>query len=296
MKKVLLALIVVGSAALLYYFIFKPSEFEVNFKAKTLPGDLIETIRIWNRTLDKAKIVEVDSFNSLSQNIQWNERDYIYEWRFLPQDDSTTKVNIRISEPGRKFLNKLLVPFSEQAIEKDAYQIGNTFYEIVNEHLKITKVKVIGEVELNPSFCVCMSVESNQTDKANEMMKNFSTITDFITVHNLETDGPPQVRISKWDHEKGLLKFDFCFPIENRDSLPLMQSITYRKFRNEKALKAEYRGNYITSDRAWYALVKYAQLNNYNVNNTPIEYFHDNPTLGINEVSWKAEVYLPIIK
>jgi effector-binding domain-containing protein len=296
MKKILLTLAGLALSALFYYFILKNSEFEVNFTAKTLPGDLIETIRIWNRSLKQTKIIEVDSFNSLKQDIRWEGRNYIYDWRFSIVDDSTTKINIKISEPGRTFLNKLLIPFSNQAIEIDAHEIGNTFYTIVVEHLKITKVKVIGETELRPVFCACMPIETNQTDKANGMMNNFSIITSFINANNLETDGPPQVRINEWNHAQGFLKFDFCFPIKNAKSLPLSQSIIYKKFESERVLKAEYRGNYITSDRAWYALLNYAQRNGLKVSNRPIEYFHDNPTLGMNEANWKAEVYLSFQK
>lgn len=295
MKKVLWMLLSIVLIALMYYFFIKPHEFEVNLKANTVPGDLIETIRIWNRSLDNAKVIEVDSFSRLKQTIVREDRVYIYNWNFVALNDSVTKIKVEISEPSRTLLNRLLIPFTNQAIERDARDIGNEFYTVIKEHLRITKVKVLGEVELDSSFCACRFLETSQIEKANGMMKNYSLLASFINEYNLNVDGPPSVRILDWSHSQGQLKFDFCFTIIPTDSLPRVKEFTYKGFKKQRALKAEYRGNYITSDRAWYELIQYAKKNGYETTGMPIEYFHDNPTLGMNEFNWKADVYLPII-
>lgn len=278
----------------MYYFFIRPFEFEVNLKAKTLPGDIIETIRIWNRSLDSAKIVEVDSFSRLKQTIVREDRSYVYNWNFVAVNDSVTKVNVQITEPSRSLSNKLLIPFTDQSIERDASDIANEFYTVLKEHLRITKVKLTGEVELDSTFCVCRSLETSQIDKANGMMRDYSLLTSFIDNFKLQVKGPPIVRINEWNHSLGLLKFDFCFPIVPTDSLPSVKEITYKKFKKQKALKAEYRGNYITSDRAWYELIQWADRKGYKTTGMPIEYFHNNPNLGMNEINWIADVYLPI--
>jgi hypothetical protein len=295
MKKFLWTLFAVVLMALLYYLLVRRFEFEVNFNANTVPGDVIETIRIWNRSLDNANITAVDSLSSLNQNIVWNERTYVYDWRFVAVNDSVTKVNVQISQPGRRLLNKLLVPFTDQDIERDANDIVLGLYDVLKVHLTITKVKINGEVELDSSFCVCRSLETPQTEKARGMMRDYPLLTSFVNDFELKGDGLPVIRVTEWDHDLGLLKFDFCFPIVPTDSLPLARSVTYKRFKKERALKAEYFGNYITSDRAWYELIQYAERNGYKINGLPIEYFHDNPNLGLNETEWKAEVYLPIV-
>lgn len=294
MRKVLWMLFGLLTVALLYYLFIRPFEFEVRFKTNTSPGDLIETIRIWNRSLDSSKIVEVDSFSVVSQSIVRENRRYVYRWLFTPLNDSVTKVNVQITEPGRSKVNKLLIPFSDQAIERDAIDITNEFYTVLKEHLIITRVKLIGEVELDSSFCACTYLETFQIEKANGMMNDYPLLTSFVAKFNLKIDGPPSVRIREWNHNAGHLKFDFCFPIVPSDSLPLADEIIYKKFEKVKALKAEYYGNYITSDRAWYELLQYAKRKGYIANGLPIEYFHNNPTLGVNEREWKADVYLPV--
>jgi effector-binding domain-containing protein len=280
--------------ATVYYLFIRSFEFEVTFKTKTTPGDIIESIRIWDRSLKTSNEVVVDSFSSLSQTIVWKNRNYEYNWHFSSYNDSTTKVNVKISEPGRSFVNKILIPFSEQPIEIDANEIVRTFYDVLKEHLNITRVRVIGEAEIDSAFCVCSSLKAIQIEKANGMMNDFPLLTTFITNLKLKPNGLPMVRITEWNHSKGLIKFDFCFPIVRQDSLPALDSISYKSFKREKVLKAEFNGNYITSDRAWYALIQFAERNGYEVSGLPIEYFHDNPNLGNNELRWKADVFLPI--
>lgn len=295
MRKILWMLLGGGLAiSLTYYLFFKPFEYEIKFKAATVSGDLIETIRIWNRSLDSAKIIEVDSFYRLTQSIVRKKREYVYDWHFSSVNDSVTVVNIQISEPNRSLINKILIPFTKQPIEIDAREISTVFYEILKEHLKITSVKILGKTELDSSFCVCRSLATYQVDKANGMMRDYPILTTFIDVHKLSIAGPPSVRIREWDHNKGSLAFDFCFPIKPSSSLPIVDSLFYKNFKKEKVIRAEYHGNYITSDRAWYELMSYANKNGYKVTGLPIEYFYNNPNLGLSQDMWKAEVYLPV--
>jgi hypothetical protein len=289
-------LIVLGAAFLVFawYLFVRKFEFEVNFSAKTLPGDIIQSIRIWDNTLEDAQVANVDSLTTLKQKIHWNNRTYEYTWNFNVLNDSTTQVNIAISEPGRSIRNKLLIPFTNQPIEMDAKEIVDKFYGILKAHLEITDVKVFGEGESPSAFCVCRTLKTEQTKKAYGMMKQYPLLTSFISQFNLKPTGPPIVKVREWSHTSGTLDFDFCFPIEKPQFLPTSDSVTYQEVKSEKALKAVYHGNYITSDRAWYELIRFAQQNDLEIAGQPIEYFHNNPNLGLNERQWKAEIYLPI--
>jgi effector-binding domain-containing protein len=288
---ILLAVIVVG---LLAYLFLWPFEFQVKFKANTLPGDIIQTIRIWDRSLEQAEVISVDSLFGLRQNITWKDRSYVYDWNFEVINDSTTQVVIRITQPGRMILNKLLVPLSDQNIEQDASDIARTFYGILKEHLEITNVKVVGESEIGSLFCVCRTLKTSQVGKANGMMKDYGLLTSFISSSNLIPNGPPVIKVREWSHSSGMLAYDFCFPIVKTDLLPKSDSVAYKELRAEKVLKSVYHGNYITSDRAWYALISFAQANGYKTDGLPIEYFYNNPNLGLAEEDWKAEIFLPI--
>lgn len=294
MKKTLWIIAGLGAVALVYYLFIRPFEFEVSFKVNTLPGDVIETIRIWDRARSEAEIIRVDSLWGLDQKITKEGREYIYRWRFAVSGDTTTKVTIRITQPGRSLSNKILVPFTEPPIEVDARDIATEFYDILKEHLQITSVEVKGEAELSRKFCACTTLETEQVGKAEGMMRDFPLLTTFVTTYNLQPDGFPIVSVKEWDHNEGRLVFDFCFPIERIDFLPENEYVEYKEVGGEFALKAEYHGNYITSDRAWYELIHYAQKHGYKVSGLPIEHFHHNPNLGVREHEWQADVYLPV--
>ena len=95
--------------------------------------------------------------------------------------------------------------------------------------------------------------------------------------------------------EKDSINYNFCFPIIKSDSLPKHHLISYKQQESVKALKATYNGNYITSDRAWYALLEHAERNAIKVSETPIEVFYNNPNFGGDELQWNAEIFMPLI-
>lgn len=294
MKLLIGILLFIGLTLLSWYLFIRPFEFHVNFKVRTLPGDVIETIRIWDRSMENTQIISVDSLNSLKQKITWNDRTYSYDWYFHSSNDTTTTVTIKISEPGNTFNNKLLIPFSNQPIEQDAREVSLTFLDIIKTHLEITDVKIEGEAQMPPLFCACTTLETKQVDKAKGMMRDYNLLTSFVSEFELKVSGPPVVKILNWNHSLGTLKFNFCFPIIKPESLPLASEISYKEIVEPRVLKAIYHGNYITSDRAWYHLIYHAQTNGYEINGFPIEYFYNNPNLGVDEDEWKAEIFLPI--
>jgi effector-binding domain-containing protein len=295
MKRFLLLFIVVGVALLCWYLFVRPFEYEVKFNANTTGGDIIETIRIWERAFEGSEVISVDSTFGLTQKIFLGDRSYVYTWKFKDVNDSTTRVRVQITEPGKSIANKIYVPFTSQPIEEDSKKILTQFYTILKSHLQITRVKLEGESEVGESFCVCRNVETSQTEKANGMMKDFPLLTSFISDNGLTPAGFPILRIREWNHSKGTLNFDFCFPIANKDSLPVSSLVEYKKLERVKALKAVFHGNYITSDRAWYALIKFANEKGYKHTGLPIEHFHNNPNLGWDEQKWRAEIFLPLI-
>lgn len=286
--------LLVGILALCWYIFIIPYQFVVNFSAKTTPGDIIETIRIWDRKYMNYEVVKIDSVNELHQRIKLNENDYLFIWKFELVSDSLTQVRVEVSEPSNSIKNKLLIPLTKTSVENDSERLVKEFYDVLKSHLEITNVAIVGESENSNSFCACRNLKTAQVDKALGMMRDYDVLSSFVSQFNLTLDGPPIVKVENWDHEKGTLEFDFCFPIVQTDSLPKVKEIDYKIIKKTKALKAIYYGNYITSDRAWYALINFANRNHYKVDGLPIEYFHNNPTLGANEQDWKAEIYLPI--
>ncbi len=126
-------------------------------------------------------------------------------------------------------------------------------------------------------------------------MQNYSLLSNSLVEHDLELNGKPVVVINEWDQKNDRIQYDFCYPIVKPDSLPEIPYISYREIEGGRAIKAVYNGNYISSDRAWYALLDYAKNEKLEVEPTPFEIFFNNPSMGGNELSWRAEIFMPLV-
>ena len=218
----------------------------------------------------------------------------MYLWQFKAINDSTSTVSVYIKDLDNSVMNRLKKPFQDIPIALQSSKTVTDFYEFLNEHLERIRVTFDGESELRSTYCAYVPLEGKQSDKAKGMMQNYNLLASVMGNNNVELNGPPFVEITHWDVEKDSIAYNFCFPIIRSDKLPDHPIIKYKRIFAKKALKATYNGNYITSDRAWYTLMKKAKDLNQEVELTPIEYFFNNPNFGGDELKWQAEIFLPI--
>ena len=280
-----------------WYFFLKPHDFKIHFKAKALPGTINQTVKLWARSLQHSVVNAVktsSSIDKLQQRIDIDGKTYHYIWNMQMLDDSTSQVVVQVKEPNNQLINRLTIPFFKTAIEISSKEMIKDFYQILNQHLGNIKITIEGVNEIRNLFCVCTSLKTNQLDKARGMMNNYLLLSDFVAENGLKTDGVPLVQVVSWDQQTDSIAYNFCYPIKKQDTLPAHHSLFYQKIANQKALKAIYNGNYITSDRAWYLLLRYADKHKLKVLEQPVEFFYNNPNLGGNEMKWKTEVFLPI--
>jgi len=293
MRKIVALFFIIILIILFWYLFLKSYQYKINFSAKTTPGTINQTLKMWNRSL-KNSTISSENINNLEQQIIINGHDYIFNWEIKLINDSTSNINAYISELDNSFINKITIPFLNTQIEQNSEKHVREFYKINKEHLGNINVDVKGVGEIKGTYCVYVSLKTSQIGKANGMMSYYPLLDSFIAENNIQTNGKPIVEVIHWDMKSDSLQYNFCFPIIKTDSLPIHHALKYKWLENKKVIKAIYNGNYITSDRAWYALIQYAQRNDINIINKPIEIFHHNPNLGKNEKKWRADIYLPI--
>ena len=294
MKKIYLFIAGVIVAVFLWYLFIKPYDYKASLTIKALPGTINQTIRVWGEALKDSNGIKQKSINSLEQVIWGSEHTYVYNWEINQMNDSISLVYVYVTEPGKNLENKIMMPLVETSIEKDTEKNLRDFYSMIKEHLSNIQIKIIGKSEVDSTFCIYISVSSSQSGKAHGMMPNYPLLSSFIADHKLKPNGYPFVEVTQWDMDHDSIKYNFCLPILMVDSLPVHKVLKYKWRQQTKAIKAIYHGNYITSDRAWYALLNYAEKNGIEVQNTPIEIYHNNPNFGSNEKEWQADIYLPI--
>ncbi|WP_318343578.1 GyrI-like domain-containing protein [Flagellimonas baculiformis] len=294
MKKVFISIPILLLVLLLWYLFIKPQDYQVSFKAKAIPGTIYETVKAWNMGFDSVVPLQFESPSHFEQTIVVNDSVHVYEWNITRIHDSLSQVKVNIKDPEHTLKNKVSVPFSDTDFEKGSRKTLLDFNGFLNDHLKDFKVSIVGEAELFSSFCACVALNTSPEDKARGMMANYSLLNSFLVDNGVTLNGLPFVEVENWDIKANMLDYNFCYPIVRSEKLPNHPDIEYKRIFSKRSLKAIYNGNYITSDRAWYALQDYAKKNNIAVENNPIEVFYNNPNMGGNELNWKTEVYLPL--
>ncbi|TXD88257.1 GyrI-like domain-containing protein [Subsaximicrobium wynnwilliamsii] len=230
----------------------------------------------------------------LVQNLNFDGIDYDFHWALSRIDDSTTQVNIGIKDRENSLKNKVNILVNDTDFEKKVKPTISDFIMVLNTHLENFEVKIEGESTSPSTYCAYIPVTTKQFLKAKGMMENYGILSTFLIANGVVLNGKPIVEVRSWDTETDSISYNFCYPIVKKEGLPSHPTLRYKEIKGGKAIKAIYNGNYITSDRAWYALIDYAKKKNIQLKHTPIEVFNNNPNMGGNELTWKAEIYMPI--
>lgn len=295
MRKVVYTVLFVIIGGLLWYLFIKPSDYTIRFEANANPGTINQTLKLWDQTLDTVhKIKQEDDLYHLTQQVRFGDSVHIYQWNIKPLTDSTSKVVVNVRDVEHSLMNKLQVPFKENQFVQRSKKTVLDFMENLQDHTEKFKVTIIGKEEIPTKYLAYVPLKVTQFQKAGGMMKNYSYLTQVLLENQIQLDGPPMVVVNEWDRVNDSLDYIFAMPIIRSDRLPMVTDIKYKRFFAKKALKAIYNGNYITSDRAWYALLDYAKKKNIEVEAKPVEIFFNNPNTGSGELNWKAEIFMPI--
>jgi effector-binding domain-containing protein len=298
MKKGFNIFLAIVALFLIWYFFVKKSDFTINFKSNSFPETVNQSIKLWNNGLDNSLgLEEIGDLNHLQQTLKVSDSVHVYEWQITAITDSTSSISVGITDKNLKnsLFNRLTVPFIQTNFIKGAENRIYNFMTILKDHVDNFKVTVVGVEEIPEKYLAYIPVEKSQIEKAKGMMENSSFIGQLLTENQIQLDGPPMLEVTYWNRKTDSLVYNFGYPILPNQNVPLHTEVEYKKLSNRKGIKAIYNGNYITSDRAWYALLKYAEKNNIAVKALPIEIFYNNPDMGGNALSWKTEVYLPVV-
>ena len=294
MKKISAIVGFLSVGFLLWYLIIKPYDYLVTFKIKTTAGTINQSIKLWNTSIENSRPIQQENLKNLTQQIIIKDSTFNYEWSISSLNDSISKVSVYVTYIDHSFANKISIPFGTTDFEKRTQNTITDFIVKLKEHLSKTKVSEVVVDSTRSTYCAFIPMKGLQIEKASGMMQNYSLLTSVLSVENIEMNGTPFVEITNWNTQNDSITYNFCFTVIKSDSLPKDPRIEYKQYNGVKALKAIYNGNYITSDRAWYALLDYAENHYIVVAKKPLEVFYSNPNFGGDELQWKAEIFIPI--
>jgi effector-binding domain-containing protein len=297
MKKIIVILTTILALGLLWYFWLKPQDYMVRAKVNSITGTVNQTLKSWSNTLqDSNTMAQQGGLAHLRQRISFGDSIHQYDWYISPLTDSTSKITVDIKDREHSFMNRLKIPFMETDLEKRAKRTVMDFLTTLKEHEESIKITLMGQEELPAVPCACVNVKGPQSQKAKGMMENYNFLSDVLAKNNIPLNGLPLIEVNHWDMEKDQLDFNFCYPIVETAVVPNIKNMIFKNLKATRGLKAVYNGNYITSDRAWYALLDHAKALGITVENKPLEFFFNNPNMGGDALRWKTEVFLPIVE
>lgn len=277
-----------------YLFVY-PYDYQVRFEADTTAGTINQSVKLWHRTVGVpgTEVLQKDLYH-LQQQVRAGDSVHLYHWDIEPLSPTRSRVTVRIADRDHSLMNKLLVPFSDTGVERLSVQYVSKFAADLNDHIDLFRVQIDGEAELPSTFYAYVNLKTSQHGKAGGMMDNYMLLSNVLIDNQVAMNGPPMIIVNQWDRQRDSIDFNFCFPIVRSERLPSHPEIKYQRIFPKKAIKATYNGNYITSDRAWYALLDYAERQGLEVEENPVEVFYNNPNMGGDALQWKAEIYLPL--
>ncbi len=294
MKKILGIVLLMILGVLIWLVFLKPSDFVAVLEAKSVPGTINHTLKTWSRSMENSDIRQDTDQNHLRQELRSNDSLYVFDWKLTKENDSLTRIEVGVSLESANPLMRIRNLFSDTDFKRRSRNTILDFNEKLKEHLASFRVRIDGQASLDPTYCAYVTIENGQLEKALGMMQNYSLLTDVLLENKIELNGMPFVEVTHWDQEKELLKYNFCYPIVKKDSLPSDGLVSFKQFEGGQYLKATYNGNYISSDRAWYALLDYAEQKGIEIEGKPVEIFFNNPNMGGDELKWRADIYMPL--
>ena len=293
---IIILITLVGS---MIYLLLRPCDYQAHFTVKTTPDIAYFNIlhwSTWNRK-QAASRIEITSKNpamSVSKKVLLNDTTLIFNWEFEQLNDSVTMVRACISDPDRKLINRLTVPFINTPFKSSVRGNLLDIKKRLEIMLKTFRYEFTGYSHFDKASCVCITLHSTQRGKAGAMISNVVALNQFVRQNNLALDGNPFVLVQDWNESNDSISFDFCFPIARTDAVPDHPEIKFKTVEGMDAIKTDFYGNYSMTDITWYNLAEEANKLGYRGNGKLVEVYHNDPHSGGNELEWKAEIFLGV--
>lgn len=283
---------------LAWYLFIKKSDYCISFKVNTATGTVFQGVQEWSATQylnqkESYTTLEMRNFDFIKQEMRKENSNILYTWDIKSINDSTTSVTVSIKDLNNSIFNRLTVPFFNTNFKVEQIKKITDFRNGLRKHLDAFKVKIDGEGSSNEVFVAYINLKSVLQEKAQTMIANDEIITGFLQQNNIKIIGKPYVEIENWNLDKETLDFNYCFPIDKNTKVIQDNNVKFKVIPAHKGLTATYYGNFRTSDRAWFALLDYANKNGIKLENKPLEHFLANPFNGGDELQWETKIIIP---
>lgn len=297
-KFIYLILFFVAVVLMSYLFVF-PYHYKVSFNTKQPPGVVFDHLRAWPEFSKKDSVVVMNSdqllYQRLIQDISSANGSISVDWSIERVTDSTTRVAGRFTATDHALGQKLRLLLGQSYVPQTSIDLTQSLAKTLVEKSKNFKVHSISDTIIDPIFCAYIPVQTKEATKAQGMLRQISTVMDYIKGNEIELKGDPFITVTRWDSETQDLNFDFCFPIDSTTLRPDDPEVRFKTLSPRRYLKAIFNGNYRISQQGWYTLLDHAQRNDISLGSEIIEIYRNDPHEGGDSMQWVAELLIPIL-
>ncbi len=299
-KQKIIYLVIFSLAVVLmsYLFVF-PYHYKVGFTTKQPPGVVFDHLRAWPEFSHKDSVTvengDLVFYERLMQTIKSSTASLTVDWSMTRITDSTTRVEGRFSATQDALSQKLGLPLGLSYVPRTSIDQTQSLAQGLVEKSKNFKVHSISDTIVEPIFCAYVPVQTKEGSKAQGMLRQISTVMDYIKGNGIQLKGDPFITVTNWDPHSQDLSFDFCFPIDETTPRPEDPEVRFKTIKPRRYLKAIFNGNYRISQQGWYTLLDYAQRNNISLGSEIIEIYRNDPHEGGDSMQWVAELLMPIL-
>ena len=282
---------------LVFSFIFKGFNYKYSFTIDQTPSVIFDHLSKWNGIKgEKSSFIdEFQNYESKTIHKKIKVKDSIFnlKWKLKQIGDYNTKVIIYAKDELNFLKQNFLVVNNNNHFRQQSEKYVKEFAKSLIQNKKNYFLSEIEITDFPNQFSAYIELESKKEDKAKLMRENIHKVMYYIEDNNIDMIAAPFVEVTNWNFKNDLIKFNFSFPIVERN-FQKNNKVKFSKTPQQKALKIVFNGNYKISDIAWLTLVDYANYNNIPVKLKPIEIYLDDPHGGGNDLEWEANVYLPL--
>ncbi|AVR46707.1 hypothetical protein C7S20_16330 [Christiangramia fulva] len=304
MKKLLFFLLFLAAGGLLWFLFLKKYDYEFRMDAKYGPGSVYREIFEWEEFIKQnsgeIKIKDTIPYRQLVQEFNSGTPEQLdLLWEFEKENDSVTGITVNVRVPNDRLKNRLAIlnPFKKSELVDSLKNKLLDFKRQLNKKQEAYRIHISDSIVKSPAMdCICHSSKNiSLNGKAWEMLQTIEFLQDYVMANDLDLSGSPFVKVTRWDREKDLMDFDFCFPVNLVQSLRETKDVQFKTYSSSSSLKAVFNGNYRSSYLAWFDLLEKAEERDLKYSALPLEIFHDNPQSGTDAITWKADIYLPVL-
>ena len=299
-KQKIIYLVIFSLAVVLmsYLFVF-PYHYKVGFTTKQPPGVVFDHLRAWPEFSSNDSVTvengDLIFYEGLTQTINSSTASLTVDWSMTRITDSTTRVEGRFSATQDALSQKLGLPLGLSYVPRTSIDLTQSLAQGLVEKSKNFKVHSISDTIVEPIFCAYVPVQTKEGSKAQGMLRQISTVMDYIKGNGIQLKGDPFITVTNWDPPRQDLSFDFCFPIDATTTRPEDPEVRFKTLGPRRYLKAIFNGNYRISQQGWYTLLDHAKRNNIILGSEIIEIYRNDPHEGGDSMQWVAELLMPIL-